>query len=133
MPPCLQVGSVAEYLAHGPGFVFLAHPALGPLWQVAGQKIRGGSLAPRAEVQLEVAEACLRDVHVQARRRGWLGAAVHGSLHCNVSLPPPAHMPHDLGLHKIRTPTATLSLVLWAAGAVSFPASFSRPRSRSRP
>lgn len=61
----LQVGSVAEYLAHGPGFVYLAHPALGPLWQVVGQKIRGGSLAPRAEVQLEVAEACLRDVHVQ--------------------------------------------------------------------
>ncbi len=35
--PCFhffQLGSVAEYLEHGPGFVFLAHPALGPLWQV---------------------------------------------------------------------------------------------------
>ena len=53
-----------EYLAGGPGFVFLHHPALGPLWQVMGQKIRGGSLAPRSEVQLEVAEACLREVHV---------------------------------------------------------------------
>ncbi|EFN58749.1 hypothetical protein CHLNCDRAFT_140453 [Chlorella variabilis] len=58
------VGSVVEYLERGPGFVFLAHPALGPLWQVVGQKLRGGSLAPRAELQLEVAEACLRDVHV---------------------------------------------------------------------
>ena len=55
---------MVEYLERGPGFVFLAHPALGPLWQVVGQKLRGGSLAPRAELQLEVAEACLRDVHV---------------------------------------------------------------------
>jgi hypothetical protein len=58
------VGSVRDYLAAGPGFVFLHHPALGPLWQVMGQKIRGGSLAPHSEVQLEVAEACLREVHV---------------------------------------------------------------------
>ena len=41
--------------------------------QVMGQKIRGGSLAPRSELQLEVAEACLRDVHVQARLRGGWG------------------------------------------------------------
>ncbi len=41
--------------------------------QVVGQKIRGGSLAPRSELQLEVAEACLRDVHVQASRGvAWL-------------------------------------------------------------
>lgn len=70
-PPgaCVQVGSVADYLERGPGFVFLAHPALGPLWRVVGQKIRGGSLAPRSEVQLEVAEACLRDVHVAGSLR----------------------------------------------------------------
>lgn len=61
----MQVGSVEQYLAHGPGFMFLAHPALGPLWQVVGQKLRGGCLAPHSEVQLEVAEACWRDVNVQ--------------------------------------------------------------------
>ena len=59
------MGSVAEYLAYGPGFVFLAHPALGPLWSVIGQKIRGGSLAPRSELQLEVAEACVQELHVE--------------------------------------------------------------------
>lgn len=59
-----EVGSVSEYLAHGPAFVFLAHPALGPLWSVIAQKLRGGSLAPHSELQLEVAEACLQDVHV---------------------------------------------------------------------
>ena len=51
-----------EYLERGPGFVFLHHPALGPLWEVIGQKLRGGRLAHGAEVVLEVAEA-------QARRQ----------------------------------------------------------------
>jgi len=48
---------VEEYLQHGPSFVFLYHPALGPLWEVVGQKLRGGRLAHGAEVVLEVAEA----------------------------------------------------------------------------
>ena len=52
-----EVGSVPEYLESGPGFVFIFHPALGPLWEVVAQKLRGGRLAPRAELQLEVAEA----------------------------------------------------------------------------
>ena len=53
----VQVGEVEEYLEHGPGFVFVYHPALGPLWEVIGQKLRGGRLARGAEVVLEVAEA----------------------------------------------------------------------------
>ena len=57
-------GSAADYLQAGPRFVAFFHPALGPLWDVIAQKIRGGRLAPRAELQLEVAEAELRDVHV---------------------------------------------------------------------
>jgi hypothetical protein len=39
-----EVGSVEEYLARGPGFIFLYHPALGPLWDVVAQKIHGGSM-----------------------------------------------------------------------------------------
>lgn len=34
-----QVGEVLEYLEQGPGFIFLYHPALGPLWDVIGQKV----------------------------------------------------------------------------------------------
>lgn len=49
-----QVGEVAEYLERGPGFIFLHHPALGPLWDVIAQKLRGGRLAPRSELVLEV-------------------------------------------------------------------------------
>ena len=41
-------------MARGPGFIFLYHPALGPLWDVIAQKIRGGALAPGAELVLEV-------------------------------------------------------------------------------
>ena len=39
------LGGVQEYLRRGPGFIFLFHPALGPLWEVIAQKIRGGSIA----------------------------------------------------------------------------------------
>ncbi|KAK9827994.1 hypothetical protein WJX81_006283, partial [Elliptochloris bilobata] len=60
-----KVGGVEEYLARGPGFLFLFHPALGPLWDVVSQKIRGGALAPGAELVLEVAEAALTDVRVE--------------------------------------------------------------------
>ncbi len=49
-----------EYLQRGPGFIFLYHPALGPLWDVIAQKVRGGALAPGAELVLEVwGAACL--------------------------------------------------------------------------
>jgi hypothetical protein len=61
VPP---VGDVQEYLAQGPGFVFLFHPALGPLWDVIAQKIRGGALLDGSELVLEVAEARLLDVTV---------------------------------------------------------------------
>ncbi|KAK9823989.1 hypothetical protein WJX72_006832 [[Myrmecia] bisecta] len=60
-----EVGTVEQYLAKGPGFIFLYHPALGPLWDVIAQKIWGGALADGAEVVLEVAEACLVDVQVE--------------------------------------------------------------------
>ena len=60
-----DVGSVAEYLERGPGFIFLFHPALGPLWDVVAQKISGGRLHNGAEMQLEIAEASLDNVDVE--------------------------------------------------------------------
>ncbi|CAL8466978.1 g6514 [Coccomyxa elongata] len=59
-----EVGSVEEYLEKGPGFIFLYHPALGPLWDVIAQKIRGGALMHGSELVLEVADAALMDVRV---------------------------------------------------------------------
>eukprot|EP00892_Ulva_mutabilis_P001452 jgi/Ulvmu1/11307/UM074_0022.1 len=58
--------STEEYLDRGctPPFVWVWNPALGPLWSVVAQKVSGGYLAAGAEVDLEIAELCWRDVHV---------------------------------------------------------------------
>lgn len=45
---------MGQYLERGPSFIFLFHPALGPLWDVISQKLRGGALADRSEMVLEV-------------------------------------------------------------------------------
>ncbi|GAX76097.1 hypothetical protein CEUSTIGMA_g3540.t1 [Chlamydomonas eustigma] len=60
-----ELGCVEQYLAQGPGFIFLFHPALGPLWDVISQKVMGGSLHQGSELVLEVAEASLEEVHVE--------------------------------------------------------------------
>jgi hypothetical protein len=62
VPPMPTVG---KYLEQGPNFVFLFHPALGPLWSVISQKIRGGSLGVNSELVLEIAEVALEDVQVK--------------------------------------------------------------------
>lgn len=49
-----ELGSVEQYLARGPGFIALFHPALGPVWEVIAQKIRGGALRQGGELVLEV-------------------------------------------------------------------------------
>ena len=50
----VQVGDVEHFLEHGPGFIFLFHPCLGPLWDIIAQKVRGGALTPGSELILEV-------------------------------------------------------------------------------
>ena len=59
-----QVGEVEQYLERGPGFIFLFHPALGPLWAVIAQKLRGGSLAAGSELVLQVAEVAVRNLQL---------------------------------------------------------------------
>lgn len=62
-------GTVQEYLDNGPGFIFLFHPALGPLWEVVSQKLRGGTLHERSEIQLEIAEASIDNLNVNGSFR----------------------------------------------------------------
>ena len=57
-------GDTNAYVDRGPGFIFCADPAIGPLWDVTAQKIRGGKLHDRAEVRLEIAETQWRNVEV---------------------------------------------------------------------
>ena len=64
-----------QYLEKGPGFIFLFHPALGPMWDVIAQKIRGGALMHGSELVLEVCRmapsnpACAPALRFQGNRR----------------------------------------------------------------
>ncbi len=59
-----EVGNEAEYLKNGPGFIFLYHPALGPLYSIISQKLIGGKIAKGSELHLEIAEIYLKDFHL---------------------------------------------------------------------
>ncbi|CAG9465799.1 unnamed protein product [Pedinophyceae sp. YPF-701] len=56
--------TAAGYLKNGPPFIVLMHPALGPLWEVIGQKIRGGSMAEGSEMVLEIADVWVTDLNI---------------------------------------------------------------------
>lgn len=45
-----------SYIQQGPSFLFLFHPALGPLYSIISQKIYGGKWQVRSELKLEIAE-----------------------------------------------------------------------------
>ncbi|KAL3684030.1 hypothetical protein R1sor_002052 [Riccia sorocarpa] len=53
-----------RYVDSGPPFIVFIHPALGPLWTIVSQKVQGGSLAPKSELQLEISEFAWRNVQV---------------------------------------------------------------------
>lgn len=55
---------VTRYLEEGPSVIILFHPALGPLYQVIEQKIRKGVLCKGAELQLEIAECFIENLHL---------------------------------------------------------------------
>jgi UTP---glucose-1-phosphate uridylyltransferase len=56
--------SEKEYLANGPSFITLFHPALGVLFPLIGQKIRGGSIVEGSEWIMEIAEADIENLHL---------------------------------------------------------------------
>ncbi|MGC1878180.1 MAG: UTP--glucose-1-phosphate uridylyltransferase [Rhabdochlamydiaceae bacterium] len=51
-----EMPDVETYLQHAPPFLFQFHPALGPLYSVIAQKIRGGNIGLHSELKLEIAE-----------------------------------------------------------------------------
>ncbi|BFI29308.1 UTP---glucose-1-phosphate uridylyltransferase [Marchantia polymorpha subsp. ruderalis] len=53
-----------RYVDSGPPFIVLIHPSIGPLWDIVSQKIQGGSLTPRSELQLEISEFAWTDVQL---------------------------------------------------------------------
>lgn len=56
--------TLESYIELGPNTIFLYHPALGPLYSIISQKIKGGSLAEKGEIQLEIAELMMQNVNV---------------------------------------------------------------------
>ncbi len=64
----LQVPLVSDplhFFEKGPSFIFLYHPALGPLYSVIAQKIRGGRLHPGSELQLQIAEIDIENLDLK--------------------------------------------------------------------
>ncbi|KAH7283470.1 hypothetical protein KP509_34G009000 [Ceratopteris richardii] len=57
--------SVECYLEHGPPFIAILHPAIGPLWNIVQQKITGGQLTRGSELQLEISELFWKDVQLE--------------------------------------------------------------------
>lgn len=54
-----------QFFEHGPSFIALYHPALGPLYSIIAQKWRGGQLHAGSEVQLQISEIDFAHLSVQ--------------------------------------------------------------------
>ncbi|MBA2368816.1 MAG: UTP--glucose-1-phosphate uridylyltransferase [Candidatus Protochlamydia sp.] len=58
------VQAFEDYIKNGPNFIILFHPALGPLYSIIRQKIRNGQLSFGSEIQLEIAEADIKNLNL---------------------------------------------------------------------
>lgn len=54
-----------DYMENGPDCITLLHPALGMLYPVIGQKIKGGKIAKGSEFILEISEVDITDVDLE--------------------------------------------------------------------
>ncbi len=57
--------TLEEMLALGPECAFLYYPALGPLYSIISQKIRGGKIALGSEMRLELADLDLEELELE--------------------------------------------------------------------
>jgi hypothetical protein len=64
-----EVNDPAHFFEHGPAFIFLYNPALGPLYSIIAQKIRGGRLAQGSELQLDIAEIDIENLDLNGSLR----------------------------------------------------------------
>ncbi len=61
--------SLDQFLQEGPSFIFSFHPAMGPLWDVIGQKVSGGTIAAGSELELEIAEISCKGLSLDGSLR----------------------------------------------------------------
>lgn len=64
-----RINTAEEYVREGPGTITVLHPALGPLWNVIAQKLRGGKLRRGSELRLDVAEADIEALDLDGSMR----------------------------------------------------------------
>ena len=64
-----KVRTLDEFLRDGPEFTFTFHPALGPFWDVIGQKISHGSIAQNSDIELEISEISMKDFSINGSFR----------------------------------------------------------------
>lgn len=58
-----------EFLRDGPSVTFSFHPAMGPLWEVIGQKLSKGKLTKGSELELDLAEVSCTNLSVDGSLR----------------------------------------------------------------
>ncbi len=54
-----------DYLDYGPNFITLFHPAIGPLYSIIKQKIRGGFIEEKSELQLDISEIDIENLYLK--------------------------------------------------------------------
>jgi UTP---glucose-1-phosphate uridylyltransferase len=59
-----DVPSTRSYIDQGPSFLFSYHPALGPLFSIIAQKVRGGIFNLYSELKLEIAEVDIENLNL---------------------------------------------------------------------
>lgn len=57
--------SMEKYLKQGPPYLIQMHPALGPLYSVIAQKVRGGKISSHSELFLEIAELDMQHLFLE--------------------------------------------------------------------
>ncbi len=57
--------SLEEYLEKGPEFLFLYHPALGPLYSAIRKKLVRGKLAAGSDLALEISDCFIKNLNLQ--------------------------------------------------------------------
>lgn len=57
--------SLESYFEKGLPFIFLHHPALGPLYSIIKQKLKGGKLHPHSEMVLQISEIYLENLDLK--------------------------------------------------------------------
>jgi UTP---glucose-1-phosphate uridylyltransferase len=64
-----SLGTQEDYMKNGPPFFILLHPALGPLFNVIAEKIKGGILEIGSELQLDIADLQISQLDLKGSLR----------------------------------------------------------------